>query len=451
MIESIATVCVFVAYVAMLFVAVFFSSTEKRICALFLGFLFIPSCVALWDHPSISVRDTLLYTFFLGEIIHNQSLLKKYWKNFPLKGPLLFIFVSYCVTSFFAGREGLGKAAYETVRSFFDVFSLLFVGFYVGNEIKGKRLLELFSVPLMIFCALGVVEAMLHDSYAFRYICKAFPIYKGVYWLESAIDLSESWRTRIIVTTDHPNALAGLLVTLFFFFFAYIDKSAAKVKRLYIVLSLLGVCSILCGSRTLVFLLVAVTGLYFFMKLKKITKVIVVFAAAISLFLGVQAYSKFMETFNQEGQGSSIELRFVQLAVSYAYFMNSPIYGNGLHYIQKDILETDSGGGRGDEDAKFFESLLFYLLINFGMVGLASYMVLIFALLIYFLKRRRKFIEANQGFLVTVALFAILFLNGNSGNYFNCGLMIVGLCLGNCMLAENEDSSEEEKKDVNNA
>ena len=289
---------------------------------------------------------------------------------------------------------------------------------------------------------------MLQDSFAFRYVCKAFPIYKGMYWLDGTIDLSESWRTRIIITTDHPNALAGNLVCLFFFFFAYFKNKSFKIGIARVVLFLLAVSSVLCGSRTLVFLLIVISAIFYFFRLSNRTKVIVAIVVSLALFGGVQVYSKFMETFNQEGQGSSIELRLVQLAVSYTYFINSPIYGNGLHFIQKDILGSDAGPVKGDEDAKYFESLLFYLLINFGLVGLASYGVLILTLLIYFLRRKKKFIAASQGFLVTLALFAIMFLNGNSGNYFSHGLMLVGLCLGNCALDENSDSESAEKESV---
>lgn len=446
MIESALTYCIFLTYLLMLATALFLRNTEKRIVVLLLSFLFVPSCVALYDHPSISARDTFLYIFFLGELIYNRTRLKELFLEFPLKIPLLFIQISFFATGFLADHEGMGQTLYETVRAFFDVFSFLFVGFYVGNEVKGERLLELFSKPIIIFCILGFMEAMLQDSVAFRYVCKAFPIYKGVYWLDGVIDLSESWRSRIIIVSDHPNALAGILISVFFFFFAFVDKNAPKIKNLHLILVMLGATSFLCGSRTLIFLIIAIVALYFFLRLGKLAKVVSATTLTLSLFLSAQAYDKFMETFNQEGQGSSIELRFVQLAVSYTYFMNSPIYGNGLHFIQRDILGTDSGPVKGDSEAKYFESLLFYLLINFGLVGLLSYMVLILTLLIYFMRRRKANIAASQGFLVTIALFAIMFLNGNSGNYFNCGLLLIGLCLGNCKAIELEESLNKEKQ-----
>lgn len=325
-------------------------------------------------------------------------------------------------------------------RYAFDIYGFFLLGFLISQKSNAQELFQKMLYPVAIFCFLGVAEAALGANYPYKFICSPFPIYQGMYDLNSSISLSQDWRTRICITTHHPNTLSPILITLFFYFFP--EAVTKKSFKLIGILGLLTITIYLCGSRAGMLCTAIFTALYFIKKLPLYCKIILALFAVVGASYGI---SLFLEIFNA-GQGSSLDLRQQQLLFSYLHFMQSPVTGNGVFYMSTSILETDAYGDRvTDNSIGSLESFLFKLLIEFGAIGLFAQIIIIGALIVFFFKKRSQTF-ATQGILITLAFYSFLFLAGDAAGSMRFGYSMIGFCLGQCLM-DNEDEDEENSQD----
>ena len=121
-------------------------------------------------------------------------------------------------------------------------------------------------------------------------------------------------------------------------------------------------------------------GLYVFMKVGIRARIMILVLVG---FMMAAILPRAIEEFSVEGQGSSMSMREEQLLFSYLHFVKSPIYGNGVRYISKYVMERDTYNDRVvDSSIGGLESVIFFQLIDYGLIGLVSYILLfLFALL----------------------------------------------------------------------
>lgn len=425
------TISIYFFLIAVLFIILYVDNTELRLFSLFIGLLLFPNAVALMKNPVLTPRDLFLYSFICAEIYHHYPNFIESLKKFPLKKASLFLFAAYFATGLSTGENGLIKSIYEAFRAWFDLFAFCIICYIAGYNISLNDFIKRLFIPFFILCVLGFIEASLQANYPFKYICSAFPIYNGVYNLSGMVNVSDSWRTRICITTDHPNALSPILITTFFLFLPKLKDPDFKKTQMVSILIIIAFTTFLCGSRTGMLTLVVLLGLWVLRKTPFIVQFFVIVSLITSLMFG--AYYYIIDQFEQEGQGSSLSMRQAQLLISLNYFMENPVAGNGLYFINKKILERNSSDRLvGDKDAKFFESYIFHQLINFGLTGILSYSIFILAVLSYFFRRRHQNETAIQGLFISLGLFIFLILNGQVGSAHHYGLALIGLFIGNC-------------------
>lgn len=147
-------------------------------------------------------------------------------------------------------------------------------------------------------------------------------------------------------------------------------------------LQLLGV--LFSADRTAI-LMTFIFGLSLIPYLKTKKKWVIVFV----LFL-VYIYYEFEDYFQaiyfafthtEEATGSSVSMRLSQLNAALTIFNDSPIWGHGLSAILK-MIETH-GNLLGAE------SIIFRLLINQGIIGIANFIFMLFVATLYFIKTKK--------------------------------------------------------------
>lgn len=404
----------------------------------FVSLILFPPCVYFTVSPQVSPQHLFLYVSFALMLIWDLKTLKLGFLQHPLLIPILLSFGSI-VLSVFHNGDGV-KGLYNAFRFFVENYGYLFIAFMGGLNYKSIRLEEKWFYPILILLVLGILETMLQSNFIFPMICSAFPFYDGFYDLSGTISAARSYRSRIIITTIHPTALGGFLSCSLIMLTCKLKQlSWNKVTKIVAWIALL-LLTYLSGSRTAVVCALMGLAFYGFLKVGIRLRFFVIFVA---VFMAVEVAPKAIEKFSVEGKGSSIALRQQQLLFSYVQFMKSPIYGNGVRYTSKYIMERDAYNERiTDEEIGGLESVIFFKLIDYGLLGLLSYLLLFFWTFVYFFRRKQDSTFAMAGMIITFCFFAFACFSGEIGGNNCFAYMLIGYCLGACQ-AEKQKKSDE--------
>lgn len=401
-----------------------------------------PTCVYFNQKPQISPQQAFLYGFFALSVLRNGSALADAVFKHPLRIPLFLALLSLMATVVLNG-EG-AKGVYNAFRYFMESYAYLIVAYMGGLCFKSNRIEEKWFYPIMIMCVLGIIEFALRTNYVFPLICKAFPFYDGYFDLNSMVSAARSYRNRIFITTSHPTVLGCMLSCALMMFTCKMKSLSWPRNKVWMVWGSLLLLIFLSGSRTA--LACSLLGLLLFsfgkvnIRVKFLVIVVVAFAVA-------NYAQRVVDEFSVEGQGSSISMRQEQLLFSYLQFMKSPIYGNGIRYTSKYIMERDTYNDRvTDKEIGGLESVIFFQLIDYGILGISSYILLFLFAFIYFF-RRRRFESAQGGLLVTIVFFTFACMSGEIGGNNTFAYMLIGYCMGASHVEEEDEQENEESED----
>lgn len=425
-----------------LFAFMFLGKKENAFIWVFVSLVIFPPCIYFMQSPQVSPQQAFLYAFFALTLIWNRSaLFEGIFKN-PLRIPLLLLFLSLMASAVLNGDGATGM--YNAFRYYMENYAYLIVAFIGGLSYKSIRLEDKWLYPIAVLCVLGVIEYATRSNFIFPIICQAFPYYDGYYDLASTVSASRMYRSRIFITTTHPTVLGSVLCCSLMMLTCRMKELNWQKGRPWIAWGGLLLLVALSGSRTAwVCSLIGLT-IYGFMKagirLKFFIIVIVGFGMA-------WMAPKVIESFDVEGEGSSMSMRQEQMLFSYLQFMKSPIYGNGVRYTSKYVMERDTYNDRvTDEEIGGLESVVFFQLIDYGMIGFGSYFLLFLFAFIYFF-RRRRFTHAQTGLLVTICFFIFACLSGEIGGNNTYAYMLMGYCMGAARIDEEDEEEEEEREE----
>ena len=416
-----------------LLLAMIYGDAERRFLILVIGTIFVQTTALFIKNPSISPQHVLLYTFLFVEFFKDREIFKdSVFKN-PLLIPICLILCSYVTTSFFNGGL-VSKDMYYGVRDFIDTFGYILAAFICGKQLQIHSFAQKILPIVVVIGIFGIIEALLNANYPYKIVNSAFPMYEGLYDIQGNVGLGQSWRTRTCFTTKHPTAFGTLLTTLFLFYIPYDKNGIISKPKVLLVLTLLGINVVACGSRTALFCTAVGAALFIVDRFSLFAKIIVAIIIAFS-FSSIVAFM--LENFQQSGRGrgSSLDFRTQQLLFSVMAIENSPIFGNGNKFTANYILEeNDNGAKRAQDDSGHdmggLESVVFTLLIDRGAIGLGTYYLLLLWMFIILFRRHKQYPEICQGFVMITAGTIFLTLSGTIGNSSSFLFLFTGFQLG---------------------
>ena len=434
---------VFLSFFA-LFGAMLLGRKDMAFVYVFLGMLLFPPCVYFMQKPQLSPQQLFLYTFFAINLLKNGSALADAVFKHPLRIPLFLSFVSLVMTVVLNG-EG-GKGIYNAFRYFMENYAYLIIAYMGGLACKDIRFEEKWNYPILVFCVLGIMEFVLKSNFIFPLICKAFPYYDGFYDLNGVVSASRTYRSRIFITTTHPTVLGSVLCCSLMMLTCRLKSLTWKKNMKIIVWSALFLLVCMSGSRTALVCTLIGLFIYGFLKSGIHVRLLAIVAIAFSVML---LAPQVIQKFSVEGEGSSLSLREQQLLFSYMHFMKSPIYGNGVRYTSKYVMERDTYNDRVvDSEIGGLESVVFFKLIDYGLIGIACY-ILLFLVAFYYFFRRRRFEYGMAGLLITVSFFVFACLSGEIGGNNTFAYMLMGFCMG--AVRKEEEIEDDEYKIIADA
>lgn len=411
-----------------LLLAIIYGNAERRFLSLVIGTILFPNVALFISSPSVSPQHIILYVFFFVEFFKDRENLSRSIFFSPLTLPIFLNIISYFFTAIYNG--GIASMdMYYGVRDSIDCLGYIYAAYLYARQNDIKQFAKKFIPFIYVICFCGIVEILLNDNIPYRLVCAAFPQYNGSFDLNTSVSLIENWRLRTFFTTKHPTAFGMLLMTLFLFYLPLLKTNIIERQKLLLVLSLLFVNILLCGSRTALVCAFFGIGLMIFDRvgpfLKIVTMGLIIFGFSTLLTFMLDSFQS-----SHAGKGSSLEFRERQLLFTFVSISNSPILGNGNKYTSHVVFADDTRAqdSYGD-DLGGLESVVFSLLIDRGFFGLFTYYLLLLWMFILLFKHRKN-PEISGGFALVAAGTAFVTLSGTIGNCSQFLFLLAGCQLG---------------------
>lgn len=442
----------------------------KRLSWFFFAILFIPDNFVMFDggYPTTSSR---FFIFFLFLITAVKSSFFRSLRPFPLKMGSVLLLLGFLVIAIFDARLNLNivKILNRSLGFFIDNYLPLLLAFILVKDFSD--VVQIYKVLLsffIIFCVYGIFNYVTGNNFYITFISKAF----------NAINFAEAYtsghdgRYRITSFAWHPIYYGFLLSIAILMNILMFNIRNWQSRNYQIILLLLLLINLfMVNSRTPFFALLGGVAIYFIFGLDLGKKVQIFLVSLFFVSLAVSSIPKVnefvtdsFETFSERGsklEGSSVELRNYQLGASLLIFNKSPITGNGFMYIEESLGFKGRAEDRAS-DASFagFESYLYKLLIEQGIVGMVVQFVFSVMLLVFII---RSYFNAKSAIrkrlaIVTISMFVcflmFIFGTGDMGTFKFMmpilGINLKGLLYLNYAERNSERSKEMELSDVGN-
>lgn len=372
----------------------------KKLFWFFTGILFIPHSVVILPSPYTTFPRFLIFLFFFIFIFQNRYI-KKHFYKFPLYFPLNIVFFSLLLIGLFDARIDFFSKVSRPIYYFSENFLAVFLTyFYVKSIDDVKKIYNFIMFCFIIFGLYGIINYVTGVSSYSSFIAET---YKSVDFGNRYSVLGDS-RFRIASFAWHP-IYYGLLLSLaiLLLVFLYYEKRMRVFSVFFyrMILGLLSLNLFLTNSRTpLLSLIIGLSFFYLFaIKLGNQLRIALIGIVLIFSVVSISPESlklidESINTFTSKGsklEGSSVEMREIQMGASILTFSKSPIFGNGFNYIFEDLgYSTNENKRESDSDFAGFESYIYKLLIEQGSIGIFANLFFFIYLFIYLFKARKK-------------------------------------------------------------
>jgi hypothetical protein len=447
---------IFILTAIIFFVQILISSGVNKLYWFLVGILFFPRSIIIINSPVISFPRLMIYGLLISFIFQGKQK-KSQMQHFPLFKPLMIIFIGLLCIGLMDSRLEFFFKLYRPFSYFLENFLIVFLCYFYLNTIKElKAVFDFIIKCLLVFSLYGFMNYATQISLYSKYISE---IYKTVDFGNFYTGLNDS-RFRISSFAWHPiyyGLLLGLVILLVIF--VYQQKELRMQTNLFYkgIIVLLGINLLWTNSRTP--LLAVVGGLVIFyifaLDLRgKLRNLLLALGIAVVGYLvspnSFQIIEESINTFTSSGsrlEGSSVEMRDMQMEASLLLFSKSPVFGNGFNYITEDLgYSSDEKSSKSDTNLYGFESYSYKLLIEQGLIGIVINLIFFIGLLRFLLKKYsqtntlgRHMIYFSAGITITFLLF--IFGTGDMGGFLFY-MSILGLIIKAIMLSLTEDRKE---------
>jgi hypothetical protein len=293
----------------------------------------------------------------------------------------------------------------------------------------------------------------------FNFVIKANPYYSWVinsFFTGGDSDLEgvmmvlegETSRYRAVSTFDSPFNY-GYVSSLFALFFSYClslkkyNRIGKKLLYVSLTLSIIGV--FICFSRTVLIALILSYLVYFFFstfftKVKYVFITVILVGFTYGTIPAVEkATDNIVEVFTKGGKdlgGSSIEMRSIQFFGALKYFMQSPIRGNGYAYIQRELGWGDRDSGDLDENMWGFESIIYKLMIEEGIIGISGIVIFFFGIFRFLLRKKKVDKQLSIIGMSITTLFLVFSIGTGTLGAWPFTMLLLGVIIKTIQLKE---------------
>lgn len=361
------------------------------------------------------IACTLLFIYLRDIFLHRKHMSL----NFPLKYPLALMFLGSILLIAFDQRFAISYRFLYPILDALDTYYPLFLGFYFVSSIDSIiKMYKPLLVCCFIVCLYGIFNYITFENPLVEFLIRIYEIdsrtfeiilYSG--WEEVRRGVMSIYR----YTFDFGYNSGLFLLLLFYYLLSY--KKNNKIHYICLVLALGGI--FLSASRTVMLSALFSLLLFFIFSYKSTKKTrIILFVSVVMLgsyllippinnMVNLTIDTIFFQTKDLES-GSSVSMRETQFLSALALWQQNPILGNGFKYIfldldWKNFTRTDGMAG--------FESIIYSLLIERGVVGIIVYVTLFLSIFIYYYKNL-QYSRQLSALGLSIHIFFLLFAIG---------------------------------------
>ncbi len=434
----------FVFIAAVIAIQIFRMPGAKKLPWFFAGILFFPKTIILLV-GTLNFQRFIIYFFLLVFLVENRDWWRKF-KTFPLWQVLIIVFFALLSIGLIDQRHSLYLKLFNPVDLFITNFLVLFLTYHYIRTINDLFLIfKVLIIFFLIFAMYGIINFLLKENVYYSFISNTY----GGRDFGNAYNLTERFR---ISSFAYHAIYYGLLLDVIILVITFLIINFRRNRPIYfILLSLLFLNLFLVNSRTPIFSLAVGFTVFFLFGInfkQKILSISIGLLLIIGIFNFVPTAKQFLaatyDTFFSDSsdlEGSSLEMREMQLAASLVIFNQRPVFGNGFNYIVEDLGYSGEREKRNsDNDLKGFESYAYVLLIEQGMIGVIANVLFFVALALYSLKKYGG--TSVLGKKISILCFSVLlmflsFIIGTGAlNSFPFVMSFIGVCVKGIHLSQ---------------
>lgn len=379
--------------------------------------------IILWPaNPTIMFDSVACFMIIITYLLNRKQINASV--KFPFGFPLfLYAFSEFC-SSFLASTSGSILNFLQSIVV--GVLFLYVIWYYIDSKKDLAFVVKGYSIMFTIAILLSIFEQITHFNPLIRLESLLLPASapRGLIWESSQVRFGGLFRAQAFMSISISYGAYCLLFFLFYIFLVYyypIYNYYKKIKNRIFIIGLV-VGTFLSGSKSPILSLII--GFIPYLKTKWILnfKILIgaIFIAAISKPLIDKIYADIytaltVDNYYEYQGGSSLAMRMMQLEVSLREFEKAPIIGNGTKYLAK--AESYYGN-----ELLGAESIWFELLIEKGLLGIASFIILlIYPLFVKGIIHKKRYVPLILGWLTINTMTTI----PGIGNTFYYTLIIL--------------------------
>lgn len=385
-----------------------------------LGWYIASICIVSNDFNLFGIYSHFFYSFILFLRFIQENGMRPMIIYKPLRNAIYIWTIGILIVCIFDYNTTFVAKSMAFVREFIcsiAIFlaSLYFASKYDDTEFKKSIVVCFFIITCFAFFQLITGKDISHELSMTYFNSGTNSIDE---WYNSRLIQQEYGRNRIcsLVGFSFDYGYFSSVLGLFLLFLYY-----KKQKIGYLLLSLVGGIggAIMSGSRSaIISAAISMIIFQFLISGFNLKKMSITFLAIIFIGSCLSNLSIFTDTIDavitggENSTGSSADMRFVQLSASVHWFLQSPIVGNGFHFV-----ENYQGYSSKIEDVMGSESVLFSILINSGIIGFI-YWTFLFYIIFRCFFRYLEDIHSKLGISIYISFIVFIFLTGIQGSMF---------------------------------
>jgi len=375
----------------------------------------------------VPITRWLIYSFLFSCFLSPKRLRTEF-KEFPFRFVLIALFAGTLMVAIPDPRLSVFYKIYKPISELISTVLLLFLGYFVIHTKSDiLRIAKPIFITTLVIALVGVYNWITQTNPYYELVINTYLDNRSVQYQSFLRNLiADSGRYRASSTFNHSfnYGYASCLLSLFSFSIYLIHKPLKKLALFATFAGLIGV--VLCFSRTILlcaFISFTILFLFSTTQRKKIYLFFGVIFIGLSSYYGIPAVKESVDnttdifiTGGSNTRGSSVGMRVIQFYGAYKYLMQSPIRGNGYDYINKELGWANPAGKRANKDMFGFESIIYVLMIEQGLIGLITKFIFFVLLCIYFFKKRKiNKVIANLGFAIVILFLSFSMATGALG------------------------------------
>ncbi len=382
-----------------LFFCVIFGKADKKLIPLTVVLLCMEEKLYfLKDIPFFHSVTMAVLTGVMACMLYTYRDSRTMWLYFPMKSQLAtMLLASFLISIFSVAITDLQHTITVPLFEFLGSYFLLFVFYLYAGEDTFRTLIPAVTVCAVLLTVTGIVNLMLRFNPYILEMGRAFDIFL----YQDYVSSYERFRVNSLFANPFDYGYACLMVNMFSMYCKRKNIIGVRIFALLMVCSIFGI--VVCNCRTVIVAYIIGLSCYTFFSnrlalfLKYLLAAVVLFSVSYSFIEPIQTRTDQVlsifspqNTRNSIKSGSSLKMRARQLEESYKYFKQSPVVGNGYKFIGKELgsrrqFET----GNLDKKMWGYESVIFKLLIERGIVGIMAYAFLYGGLFVYLFRNIR--------------------------------------------------------------